>query len=81
MAGAAIIVMFLLFAIAGAIAFYYIPHSPDQILYRTSLTLTLVCTYTMWAVTYLAQMNPLIVPERSFGHNSTTAPGSGHQEM
>ncbi|KAI8921209.1 hypothetical protein DFJ77DRAFT_449001 [Powellomyces hirtus] len=97
MAGVAILVTFILFALAGGTAFWFIPKSQDQILYRTALSLTLVCTWTMyvsslkpsmmlvltwlssyrWAVTYLAQMNPLIVPERSFGHNPT----GGHSNL
>ncbi|KAI8823430.1 uncharacterized protein EV422DRAFT_565375 [Fimicolochytrium jonesii] len=68
MSGAPIIVTFFLVLIAGAAAFYYVPKSQDQILYRTMLVITLTCTWTMWAITYLAQLNPLIAPERAFGH-------------
>jgi hypothetical protein len=32
----------------------------DLSLIRTSVLLTLSCLYVMWALTYLAQMNPLI---------------------
>ncbi|KND03152.1 uncharacterized protein SPPG_02215 [Spizellomyces punctatus DAOM BR117] len=72
MSGVAVIVTFILFAIAGGVGFYFIPKSPDQVLYRTVLSLTLACTWTMWALTYLAQLNPLIVPERSYGHHNST---------
>jgi hypothetical protein len=37
-------------------------------LIRTSVALTLTCTYLMWAITYLAQLHPLI------GESSTNSP-------
>ncbi|KAJ1984571.1 hypothetical protein H4R33_004325 [Dimargaris cristalligena] len=34
-------------------------------LWRTCLIMTYVCVYLMWAVTYMAQLHPLIAPQRS----------------
>ncbi|KAI8054256.1 ATP synthase subunit H-domain-containing protein [Syncephalis plumigaleata] len=55
------------FITAGFAATGYMlsPKGPNQILYRTMVLMTLVCMYLMWAITYLAQLHPLIVPRRS----------------
>ncbi|KAI8848356.1 armadillo-type protein [Chytridium lagenaria] len=66
----AILISFLVFLFLGVGGFFAIPKSADQLVYRTSLVLTIVCCWTMWAVTYLAQINPLIVPERSWARHS-----------
>lgn len=34
-------------------------------MWRSSLILAIVSCYLMWAVTFLAQLHPLIVPKRS----------------
>src|SRR4051812_24823711 len=34
-------------------------------LWRSSLILTFISCYLMWAITFLAQLNPLIEPRRS----------------
>ncbi|KAJ6444227.1 protein transport protein Sec39 [Purpureocillium lavendulum] len=34
-------------------------------LWRSSLILSIVSCYLMWAITFLAQLHPLIVPKRS----------------
>ncbi|KAJ2077260.1 H(+)-transporting V0 sector ATPase subunit e [Coemansia sp. RSA 988] len=36
----------------------------DPTLWRTCTILSLSCCYLMWAITYLAQLHPLIVPKR-----------------
>ncbi|KAL7425117.1 H(+)-transporting V0 sector ATPase subunit e [Cryptotrichosporon argae] len=41
------------------------PRGKNQTLIRSSVSLALTCCYLMWAVTYLAQLHPLIAPRRS----------------
>ncbi|KZT41847.1 hypothetical protein SISSUDRAFT_1016973, partial [Sistotremastrum suecicum HHB10207 ss-3] len=53
----AILVLVLIF---GAVGWFATPKGGLQTLIRTSILLTLTCCYLMWAITYLAQLNPLI---------------------
>ena len=39
--------------------------SPKNRLWRSSLILSFVSCYLMWAITFLAQLHPLIEPRRS----------------
>ncbi|KLU86217.1 hypothetical protein MAPG_05234 [Magnaporthiopsis poae ATCC 64411] len=48
-----------------AAAWIFSPKGENQVLWRSSLILALVSCYMMWAITFLAQLNPLIVPRRS----------------
>lgn len=48
-----------------AAAWVFSPKGENQVLWRSSLILALVSCYMMWAITFLAQLNPLIVPRRS----------------
>ncbi|KEZ46492.1 hypothetical protein SAPIO_CDS0832 [Scedosporium apiospermum] len=36
-----------------------------QLVWRSSLILAIVSCYLMWAITYLAQLHPLVAPRRS----------------
>ncbi|KAJ2726120.1 H(+)-transporting V0 sector ATPase subunit e [Coemansia sp. Benny D115] len=36
----------------------------DPTLWRTCAILSTACCYLMWALTYLAQLHPIIVPKR-----------------
>ncbi|KJZ78107.1 V-type proton ATPase subunit e [Hirsutella minnesotensis 3608] len=48
-----------------AASWFLAPKGPNQVLWRSSLILSIVSCYLMWAITFLAQLNPLIVPKRS----------------
>ena len=37
---------------------------PPERLWRSSLILAIVACYLMWAITFLAQLHPLIAPKR-----------------
>lgn len=39
--------------------------APRTRIWRSSLIMAFICCYLMWAVTYLAQLNPLEMPKRS----------------
>ncbi|KAJ1911775.1 H(+)-transporting V0 sector ATPase subunit e [Tieghemiomyces parasiticus] len=49
----------------SALSYFAIPKNWDQTLWRTCLIMTFFCIYLMWAITYLAQLHPLISPRRS----------------
>ncbi|KXH33254.1 hypothetical protein CSIM01_03168 [Colletotrichum simmondsii] len=49
----------------GAGAWFLSPKGDTQIIWRSSLLLALACCYLMWAITFLAQLHPLIEPKRS----------------
>ncbi|KAH7104345.1 ATPase, V0 complex, subunit E1/e2 [Auriculariales sp. MPI-PUGE-AT-0066] len=58
--------VFALFVIAlglMAVSWLATPKGPQQTLLRTSFLLTIACTYLMWAITYLAQLHPLVAPK------------------
>ncbi|KAF0458978.1 ATPase, V0 complex, subunit E1/e2 [Gigaspora margarita] len=46
-----------------ALSYISIPKGPNQTTIRTSLILTIICCYLMWAIAYLAQLHPLITPK------------------
>ncbi|EIW70746.1 V-type proton ATPase subunit E [Tremella mesenterica] len=52
-------------AIIAAAAWFLTPKGKDQVLIRSSVALALTCCYLMWAITYLAQLHPLIAPRRA----------------
>ncbi|KAJ7707431.1 ATPase, V0 complex, subunit E1/e2 [Mycena rosella] len=43
----------------------FTPKGPQQVVIRTAIMLTLAACYLLWMVTYLAQLHPLISPQRS----------------
>ncbi|KAL8279838.1 hypothetical protein RQP46_007688 [Phenoliferia psychrophenolica] len=49
----------------AALGFISIPKGPNQVVARTSVLLVITCCWLMWAITYLAQLHPLIRPKRS----------------
>ncbi|KXN80851.1 V-type proton ATPase subunit e [Leucoagaricus sp. SymC.cos] len=38
----------------------FVPKGPNQVTVRTALMLAFAALYLMWAVTYMAQLHPLI---------------------
>ncbi|KAH8172668.1 ATP synthase subunit H domain-containing protein [Sarocladium implicatum] len=46
-------------------SWFFSPKGENQVLWRSSLILALVSCYLLWAITFLAQLNPLIEPRRS----------------
>ncbi|KAK9728212.1 H(+)-transporting V0 sector ATPase subunit e [Basidiobolus ranarum] len=65
MGAIAILIVAAVIAVLCIAAYFFSPKGPDQTLYRTSIILALICMYLMWAITYMAQLNPLISPRRS----------------
>ncbi|GAA5882000.1 hypothetical protein JCM1840_002094 [Sporobolomyces johnsonii] len=60
--------IFLMLAIAIGLAaggFVSVPKSENQVVIRTSILLAIACCWLMWAITYLAQLHPLIKPHRA----------------
>ncbi|KAI9027416.1 ATP synthase subunit H-domain-containing protein [Phycomyces nitens] len=64
MSGYNIIWAFLGVALVSAIAYIFTPKGNNQTVIRTIIIMSLVCCYLMWAITYLAQLHPLINPIR-----------------
>ncbi|RCI10961.1 hypothetical protein L249_5373 [Ophiocordyceps polyrhachis-furcata BCC 54312] len=60
-----IVVGLIVIAALCAASWLFAPKGVNQVLWRSSLILSIVSCYIMWAVTFLAQLNPLIVPKRS----------------
>ncbi|WRT66596.1 V-type proton ATPase subunit E [Kwoniella shivajii] len=60
-----IVIVGAIIAAIGAVAWFVMPKGNNQTLLRTAVLLTLTSCYLMWAITYLAQLHPLIKPRRS----------------
>ncbi|KAI9901496.1 hypothetical protein N3K66_003313 [Trichothecium roseum] len=55
----------LVIIVALSIASWFLaPKGENQVLWRSSLILAIVSCYLMWAITFLAQLHPLIEPKR-----------------
>ncbi|KFA61554.1 hypothetical protein S40285_04011 [Stachybotrys chlorohalonatus IBT 40285] len=56
----------LVIIVALCVASWFLsPKGEHQVLWRSSLILSIVSCYLMWAITFLAQLHPLIEPRRS----------------
>ncbi|KAL7309667.1 H(+)-transporting V0 sector ATPase subunit e [Mucor circinelloides] len=64
MSGYNIVWAFFGVAILSALAYVFTPKGNDQTVIRTVIIMSLICCYLMWAVTYLAQLHPLIFPKK-----------------
>ncbi|GAA6060782.1 hypothetical protein JCM10212_005431 [Sporobolomyces blumeae] len=62
------LLIFVMLAVAVGLAaggFVSVPKGENQVVIRTSIVLAVACCWLMWAITYLAQLHPLIKPIRS----------------
>ncbi|KAI5450150.1 H(+)-transporting V0 sector ATPase subunit e [Naganishia albida] len=64
MSGFLVFVLAIISLAGGAISWFLTPKGPNQTLIRTSLMLAITCCYLMWAITYMAQLHPLMAPRR-----------------
>ncbi|KAG8419202.1 H(+)-transporting V0 sector ATPase subunit e [Metarhizium acridum] len=56
----------LVIIVALCVASWFLaPKGQNQVLWRSSLILSIVSCYLMWAITFLAQLYPLIEPKRN----------------
>ncbi|KAI8713232.1 hypothetical protein NCS52_01266900 [Fusarium sp. LHS14.1] len=46
-------------------SWFLAPKGENQVLWRSSLILAIVSCYLMWAITFMAQLHPLIAPRRT----------------
>ncbi|PLN76589.1 ATPase, V0 complex, subunit E1/e2 [Aspergillus taichungensis] len=63
--GWSLIVGLILVVIASVVAWFFSPKGDNQTLWRSTLILSFASCYLMWAIVFLAQWHPLIVPKRS----------------
>ncbi|KAK1766859.1 vacuolar ATPase [Phialemonium atrogriseum] len=63
--GWSIIIGLVIIAVLCVVAWIFSPKGENQVLWRSSLILAIISCYLMWAITFLAQFNPLITPRRS----------------
>ncbi|CZT19295.1 probable VMA9 Subunit e of the Vo (membrane) sector of the vacuolar H+-ATPase, essential for vacuolar acidification [Ramularia collo-cygni] len=47
------------------LAWFFSPKGENQTVWRSTVILSAAACWLMWAITFLAQWHPLIVPERS----------------
>lgn len=59
------VVIALVVVIAASSVFWVLAPKKDQTVWRSTVILTLAMVYLMWAITYLAQLHPLVSPRRS----------------
>ncbi|EPE34153.1 hypothetical protein GLAREA_07166 [Glarea lozoyensis ATCC 20868] len=62
--GASIIIGLVVVVIACVAGWFFAPKGETQTIWRSSLILSFASCYLMWAITFLAQWHPLIVPRR-----------------
>ncbi|KAF8339591.1 ATPase, V0 complex, subunit E1/e2 [Cantharellus anzutake] len=65
MGGFTVIAVAIVAIVVGVVGWAFAPKGPQQTLIRSSILLALTCCYLMWAITYLAQLHPLIQPKRN----------------
>ncbi|KAL2140036.1 hypothetical protein VTI28DRAFT_4313 [Corynascus sepedonium] len=60
------VIIGLVICVAMAVAAWsFSPKGENQVLWRSSIILSIASCFLMWAITFLAQLHPLIEPRRS----------------
>ncbi|CCE62053.1 hypothetical protein TPHA_0B03810 [Tetrapisispora phaffii CBS 4417] len=59
-----VVITFIVVALASG-AFWVFAPKQNQTVWRSTVILALAMMYLMWAITYLCQLHPLVVPRRS----------------
>merc|ERR1712000_424964 len=62
--GYAIWIGLVVIAVLCVASWFLSPKGENQVLWRSSLLLAIISCYLMWAITFLAQLPPLIAPRR-----------------
>ncbi|KAM0438870.1 hypothetical protein ACHAPT_001631 [Fusarium lateritium] len=63
--GYAVFIGLVVIAALCVASWFLAPKGENQVLWRSSLILAIVSCYLMWAITFLAQLHPLIAPRRT----------------
>ncbi|OJJ82341.1 uncharacterized protein ASPGLDRAFT_49120 [Aspergillus glaucus CBS 516.65] len=64
-AGASLIIGLVIVVLASIVAWVFSPKGDNQTLWRSTLILSFVSCFLMWAIIFMAQWHPLIAPKRS----------------
>jgi cytochrome b subunit of formate dehydrogenase len=59
------VLIVLLVTLVTGLVFWKFAPKENQTVWRSTVSLTLAMMFLMWAITYLAQLHPLVVPRRS----------------
>ncbi|KAK6529000.1 H(+)-transporting V0 sector ATPase subunit e [Orbilia ellipsospora] len=60
--GYSVIVGLAICIVVATAGYFLAPKGENLTVWRSSILLTVACTYIMWALTLLAQLNPLVQP-------------------
>ncbi|EXM02523.1 V-type H+-transporting ATPase subunit H [Fusarium odoratissimum NRRL 54006] len=63
--GYAVFIGLVVIAALCVASWFLAPKGENQVLWRSSAILAIVSCYLMWAITFLAQLHPLIAPRKS----------------
>ncbi|RSM08033.1 hypothetical protein CDV31_008336 [Fusarium ambrosium] len=63
--GYAVFIGLVVIAALCVASWFLAPKGENQVLWRSSLILAIVSCYLMWAITFMAQLHPLIAPRRT----------------
>ncbi|KAI5366122.1 Putative ATPase, V0 complex, subunit e1/e2 [Septoria linicola] len=63
--GWSLVISIIVVVVIGLAAWFLSPKGENQTVWRSTIILSTASCWLMWAITFLAQWHPLIVPERS----------------